>query len=191
MYITSILILVRKIGINQLNSFAIVSGPRMYYFLGMTRIYLDKKQALFVQDSYIYRYILRILFPKLSCRISPLQSCYRNEIVMKSCKYSRDSSRIRRIFLTVSFLCHYMHQSFVSPAPLEPGNSGVFNFSNFKGLVKAPPCDEKCLVKSLLKAPVPRGQMTYIGNDKFHCVRNNQPSPAYQSLYLSIFFLCD
>ena len=28
---------------------------------------------------------------------------------------------------------------------------------------------------------------TNIGNDKLYCVRNNQASPAYQSLYLSIF----
>ena len=28
---------------------------------------------------------------------------------------------------------------------------------------------------------------TNIGNDKLFCVRNNQPSPAYQSLYLSFF----
>ena len=28
---------------------------------------------------------------------------------------------------------------------------------------------------------------TNIGNDKLYCLRNNQASPAYQSLYLSIF----
>ena len=28
---------------------------------------------------------------------------------------------------------------------------------------------------------------TNIGNDKLYCVRNKQQSPAYQSLYLSIF----
>ena len=32
---------------------------------------------------------------------------------------------------------------------------------------------------------------TNIGNEKLYCLRNNQPSPAYQPLYLSIFLsLC-
>ena len=30
---------------------------------------------------------------------------------------------------------------------------------------------------------------TNIGYGKLYCLRKNQPSPAYQSLYLSIFFL--
>ena len=46
-----------------------------------------------------------------------------------------------------------MHQSFVSPAHLGPGNSGGFNFSIFKATVKARPCEVRFVVKSLLKAP--------------------------------------
>ena len=46
---------------------------------------------------YSYWHILYILFSKLSCRISQFQSCNRNEILMKSCKYSCDSSRVCRI----------------------------------------------------------------------------------------------
>ena len=110
-------------------------------------------QCPLVRTRFVYSYwhILHVLFSKLSCRISPFQSCYRNEILMKSCKSSCDSSRLCRMFVYLSF---------VSPAPLGPGNSGAFNFSNVKALVKAPPCGEKSLVKFLLKAPVPRGQMT-------------------------------
>ena len=50
-----------------------------------------------------------------------------------------------------------MHQSFVSPAPLGPGNSGTFNFLIFKAPVKVRPCEVRFVVKSLLKAPAPRG----------------------------------
>ena len=46
-----------------------------------------------------------------------------------------------------------MHQSFVAPAP----NSGAFNFSIFKALLKALHCRTKFMVKSLLKAPAPGG----------------------------------
>ena len=50
--------------------------------------------------------------------------------------------------------------------PLGPGNSGVFNFSNFKARVKAPPCGAKLLVKSLLKAPALRGLTKMRSDDK-------------------------
>ena len=50
-----------------------------------------------------------------------------------------------------------LHQSFVSPAPIGPGNSGAFNFSIFKALVKARHCGVRFVVKSLVKAPAPRG----------------------------------
>ena len=52
-----------------------------------------------VRTRFVYSYwhILHVLFSKLSCRISPFQSCYRNEILMKSCKSSCDSSRLCRI----------------------------------------------------------------------------------------------
>ena len=49
-----------------------------------------------------------------------------------------------------------MHQSFVFPAPLGPGNSGTFNFSIFKAPLKAWHCGAIFVVKSLLKAPAPR-----------------------------------
>ena len=49
-----------------------------------------------------------------------------------------------------------MHQSYVVPAPTEPGNSGAFNFSVFKALLNALHCGDKFMVKSLLKAPAPR-----------------------------------
>ena len=40
--------------------------------------------------------------------------------------------------VTVTGECqHLMHQSFVSLAPIGPGNSRAFNFSIFKALVKA------------------------------------------------------
>ena len=46
-----------------------------------------------------------------------------------------------------------MHQSFVSPDPLGPGNSGAFNFSFFKAPLKARHSGVRFVVKSLLKAP--------------------------------------
>ena len=46
-----------------------------------------------------------------------------------------------------------MHQSFVAPAPSGPRNSGAFNFSIFKALLKALHCRAKFVVKSPLKAP--------------------------------------
>ena len=48
-----------------------------------------------------------------------------------------------------------MHQSFVAPAPSGPRNSGAFNFSIFKALLKALHCRAKFVVKSPLKAPAP------------------------------------
>ena len=53
-----------------------------------------------------------------------------------------------------------MHQSFVAPAPLGPQNSGAFNFSIFKALLKALHCRTKFVVKSTLKAPAPGGWQT-------------------------------
>ena len=50
-----------------------------------------------------------------------------------------------------------MHQSFVAPAPSGPRNSGAFNFSIFKALLKALHCRSKFVVKSPLKAPAPGG----------------------------------
>ena len=51
---------------------------------------------------------------------------------------------------------YFMHQLFVSPAPVGPGNSRAFNFSIFIAPVKARPCGDRFVVKSLLKAPAPR-----------------------------------
>ena len=48
-----------------------------------------------------------------------------------------------------------MHQSFASPAPPGPGNSGAFNFSIFKARLKARHCRARVLVKPLLEAPAP------------------------------------
>ena len=59
------------------------------------------------------------------------------------------------IFLLLLF--YIMHQSFASPAPPGPGNSGVFNFSIFKARLKARHCRARVLVKPLLKAPAPQG----------------------------------
>ena len=39
-----------------------------------------------------------------------------------------------------------MHQSFVAPAPSGPRNSGAFNFSIFKALLKALHCRAKFVV---------------------------------------------
>ena len=47
-----------------------------------------------------------------------------------------------------------MHQSFVSPAPLGPGNSGAFfNFSIFKARLKARHCGARFIVKIPAKSP--------------------------------------
>ena len=58
-----------------------------------------------------------------------------------------------------------MHQSFVVPAPTEPGNSGAFNFSVFKALLNPLHCGDKFMVKSLLKATPPR-RLTIMKNNK-------------------------
>ena len=47
---------------------------------------------------------------------------------------------------------YVMHLSFVSMARSGPGNSGAFNFSIFKALLKAIHSVAKIVVKSLLKA---------------------------------------
>ena len=43
----------------------------------------------------------------------------------------------------------FMHKSFVSPAASGSENSGAFNFSIFKALLKALHCGAKFVVKSL------------------------------------------
>ena len=58
---------------------------------------VDAKYIVRTRFVYSYWHILHVLFSKLSCRISPFQSCYRNEILMNSCKSSCDSSRLCRI----------------------------------------------------------------------------------------------
>ena len=50
-----------------------------------------------------------------------------------------------------------MHQSFVSPAPWGPRNSGAFNFSISIALLKALHCGTTFVVKAMRKAPAPRG----------------------------------
>ena len=65
-----------------------------------------------------------------------------------------------QIFYTLDNLglaSHIMHQSFASPAPPGPGNSGAFNFSIFKARVKARHCRARVLVKPLIKAPASQG----------------------------------
>ena len=61
----------------------------------------------------------------------------------------------KRAYLSYNKLV--MHQSFVASAPSGPRNSGAFNFSIFKALLKALHCQAKFVVKSPLKAPAPRG----------------------------------
>ena len=51
----------------------------------------------------------------------------------------------------------FMHQSFESPAPSGPRNSGAFNFSISKALLKALHCGATFVVKAPRKAPAPRG----------------------------------
>ena len=46
-----------------------------------------------------------------------------------------------------------MHQSFASPAPPGPGNSGAFNFSIFKSPAKSPALPGKNFGKSPAKSP--------------------------------------
>ena len=75
------------------------------------------------------------------------------------------TSIITHLFVIVICDDSLMHQSFVSTTPLGPGNSGAFYFSNFKALVKAPPCGAKDLVKSLLNALALRG-LAIMRNDK-------------------------
>ena len=62
--------------------------------------------------------------------------------------------------------CSIMHQSFVTPAPPGPGNSGAFNFSLFKARLKARHCRARFVVKSLLKAPAP-WMLTITWNDSW------------------------
>ena len=62
---------------------------------------------------------------------------------------------------TLNSIFPLMHQSFVAPAPSGPRNSGAFNFSIFKALLKAPHCRAKFVVKSPLKVPAPRGRQNY------------------------------
>ena len=57
-----------------------------------------------------------------------------------------------------------LHQSFVSMAPLGPGNREVFNFSVFKALLKARHCWVRFVVKSLLKAPA-QHRLTIVWNN--------------------------
>ena len=59
-----------------------------------------------------------------------------------------------------------MHQSFVSTAPLGPGNSSAFNFSVFKARLKAWHCGILYVVKSLLKVSAPR-RLTIIWNNSW------------------------
>ena len=65
----------------------------------------------------------------------------------------------------------FMHQSFASPAPPGPWNSGSFNFSIFKARLKAPHCRARFVVKPLLKAPAPReltpGELTITWNNSW------------------------
>ena len=67
-------------------------------------------------------------------------------------------------FIESSSFLQLMHQSFVAPAPFGPRNSGAFNFSIFKALLKALHCRAKFVVKSSLKAPAPRAEKIKIKN---------------------------
>ena len=64
---------------------------------------------------------------------------------------------IKNFLLKIFIFYIFMHQSFASPAPPGPGNSGAFNFSIFKARLKARHCRARVLVKPLLKAPAPQG----------------------------------
>ena len=48
-----------------------------------------------------------------------------------------------------------MHLSFLAPAPTGQRISGAFNFSVFKALLNSLHCGGKCMIKSLLKGPLP------------------------------------
>ena len=59
------------------------------------------------------------------------------------------------IYVALKCFGELMHQSFVSLAPLGPGNSGAYNLSIFKAPLKARHCGARDLVKFLLNAPAP------------------------------------
>ena len=69
------------------------------------------------------------------------------------CQHQNKENVISTIMKTM-----IMHQSFVAPSPSGPRNSGAFNFSIFKALLKALHCRAKFVVKSPLKAPALRGR---------------------------------
>ena len=66
---------------------------------------------------------------------------------------------MRMIHLSISI----MHQSFVVMANTGPGNSGAFNFLVLKALLNALHCQDKFMVKSLLKVPPSLGQCLFPG----------------------------
>ena len=58
-------------------------------------------------------------------------------------------------YLTRHYLLPVMHQSFVVPAPMGPGNSGAFNFSVFKVLLNTLHWRDKSFGKIPAKSPPP------------------------------------
>ena len=81
-----------------------------------------------------------------------------------------------------------MHQSFVAPAPSGPRNSGAFNFSIFKALLKALHCRAKFVVKSPLKAPPPPPPP--MGADKIKIKNNNWSRPINRAPLGHTRFYC-
>ena len=60
-----------------------------------------------------------------------------------------------------------MHLLYVSKAPPGPGNSGAFELSVFKAVLKARHCRVRFVVKSLLKALVPLRLAIMYKNNSF------------------------
>ena len=83
-----------------------------------------------------------------------------------------------------------MHQSFIVPAPMGPGNSGAFNFSVLKALLNALHCGDKFMVKSLLKAPATRGgwQKWRTTNALDHLNKLSSPIPWRFYIKCGFFF---
>ena len=71
-----------------------------------------------------------------------------------------------------------MYQSFVSPAPSGPRNSGAFNFSISKALLKALHCGATFVVKALQKPPPPEDDNMKT-NDRNHLNKFSSPFPLW------------
>ena len=89
-----------------------------------------------------------ILQIKLLCQKIILNRAFSIKNVSKGSNFFPEKSKL------------VMYQSFASPAPPGPANSGALKFSIFK----ARHCQARFVVKPLLKAPAPRGLTTTWNN---------------------------